>query len=88
MRTRRRARPNAFDLARLKEARDILERLMIELRPATPEHSSVVNAFDAVRTAAIDWTGNPEIWSGADSTGRRGLPDAFIKRPEHPKWPR
>lgn len=39
---------------------------MIQLRPATPEHNSVVNAFDAVRTAAIraaakamrDLTGN------------------------------
>ncbi len=88
MRTPRRARPNDHDLARLREARDILESLMIHLRPATPEHRSVVNAFDAVRTAAIDWTGNPEIWSGPDSAGRRGLPDAFVKRPEHPKWPR
>lgn len=88
MRTPRRARPNALDLARLKEARDILEGLMIQLRPATPEHDSVVNAFDAVRTAAIDWTGNPEIWSGTDSAGRRVLPDPFVKRPEHSKWPR
>lgn len=88
MRTPRRARPNALDLARLKAARDILEGLMIQLRPATAEHSSVVNAFDAARTAAIDWTGNPEIWSGTDSAGRRSLPDPFIKRAEHPKWPR
>lgn len=88
MRTPRRARPNALDLARLKEARDILEGLMIQLRPATPEHDSVVNAFDSVRTAAIDWTGNSEIWSGADAAGRRVLPDPFIKRPEHSKWPR
>lgn len=88
MRTPRRALPNDHDLARLKEARDILEGLMIQLRLATPEHRSVVNAFDAVRAAAIDWTGNPAIWSGADSAGRRGLPDAFLKRPEHPKWPR
>ncbi|MBD3834083.1 MAG: hypothetical protein IE910_12155 [Brevundimonas sp.] len=88
MRTPRRARPNEHDLSRLKAARDILESLMIQLRPATPEHRSLVNAFDAVRTVAIDWTGNPEIWSGADSAGRRGLPDAFLKRPQHPKWPR
>ncbi|MNJ26331.1 hypothetical protein D3C77_208050 [compost metagenome] len=88
MRTPRRARPNDQDLARLKEARDILEGLMIQLRAATPEHQSVVNAFDAVRTAAIDWTGNPEIWSGSDSAGHQRLPDAFVKRLEHPKWPR
>lgn len=35
MRTPRRARPNDHDLARLKDARDILEGLMIQLKAST-----------------------------------------------------
>jgi hypothetical protein len=85
MRTPRGKRPNDHDLAKLKVAHAILLDLMRELAPATPEHRSLENAYDAVRTAAIDWTGNPYIWSSSDGAGRPGAPTGWVKRPEHEK---
>ena len=85
----RRKRPNDLDLARLKEANDIIIDLMTRLNPATPEYRSLERAHDGLRTCAIDWTGNPDIWKqgfggGWDQLDTRG----FIKRPDHDVWPR
>lgn len=88
MRTPRRKRPNDFDLARLKDAHTILIGLMRDLYPATPEYRRTEFAADAVRTAAIDWTGNPDILRSADGAGRPGEPKGWVKRPEHERWSR
>lgn len=62
MRTPRHKKPNDHDLARLREAHRILIELMARLSPVTDEYRSTVRAADAVRTTAIDWTRNPDIW--------------------------
>ena len=85
----RKTRPDEHDLARLKEANDILIDLMTRLNPATPEYRSLERAHDSVRTTGIDWTGNPDLWrqgfgGGWDQLDTRG----FIKRPDHEPWPR
>ena len=69
MRTPRHKKPSATDLERLGEAHRILTGLMARLSPVTDEYRSLVNAADAVRTTAIDWTRNPNIWHGSASTG-------------------
>ena len=65
MRTPRHKKPSATDLERLSEAHRILIGLMTRLSPVTDEYRSLVNAADAVRTTAIDWTCNPNIWHGS-----------------------
>ena len=62
MRTPRYKKPSETDLERLREAHRILIDLMTRLSPVTDEYRSLVNAADAVRTTAIDWTRNPNIW--------------------------
>lgn len=88
MKTPRRKRPNDYDLAKLREAHTLLISLMRELYPATPEYRSTEFAADAVRTAAIDWTGNPDIWRSCDGAGRPGEAKGWVKRPVHDRWPR
>lgn len=88
MRTPRRKRPTDHDLAKLREAHEILIDLMRAIYPATPEYRSTEFAADAVRTCAIDWTGNPDVWRSKDGAGRPGEAVGWVKRPEHEKWPR
>ncbi len=88
MRTPRRRRPTDADLAELRTCHRTLSRIMASLHPATPEYRATGQAFDAVRTCAIDWTGNPTIWTSADSDPNRGrLLDTFVKRPDQAGWP-
>lgn len=88
MRTPRRARPTPQDLVRLTDSADILKSLMLTLRPTTPEYRSTALAYDAVRTCGVVWTGDPELWRSGDCARGRPPEEAFLQRPDHPKWPR
>lgn len=62
--------------------------LMRGLSPSTPEYQATERAYDGIRTCAIDWTGNPDIWMSCDANGYAGRSSGFIKRPEHTPWPK
>ena len=84
MRTPRHKKPNDHDLARLREAHRILIDLMTRLAPVTDEYRSLVNAADAVRTTAIDWTRNPNIWHGsANPRMGSGPSPTFLNGADH-----
>jgi uncharacterized protein with beta-barrel porin domain len=63
MRTPRHAKATDADLAKLREAHLILIDLATRLRPAGADYQALQRSMDAVRTTAIDWTGNPSVWS-------------------------
>ena len=89
MRTPRRRRPTLGDLEQLRQAHRICLGLMMKLRPATPEYQSLVRAYDALRTTAIDWTGDPDVWRSDDGldVGRADRANPFVRRPDHDRWP-
>jgi len=88
MRTPRRKRPNDFDLAKLKEARDALDGVLKGLYPATPEYVATEKAFMEILECVRLWTGNEFLWRGSDSAGRHGASNGWVKRPDHEKWPK
>lgn len=82
MRSPRHKKPTDHDLKELREAHRILCGLMARLSPVSEEYRSVVMAADAVRTTAIDWTQNPEIWRDtANKPLGGGPPPTFLNGP-------
>lgn len=62
MRSPRHAKARPDDLARLQQAHRLLIQLSTGLSPGQPDYKALERATDAVRTCAIDWTGDPNVW--------------------------
>lgn len=55
--------PTLADVERLRVAERVLQELMRGMHPSAACHAPLYAAIATVRACAIDWSGDPAIWT-------------------------